>query len=177
MALRHGTWMDEESFKQPGRLVSRRRKRGVAPTSLSVAHGQQTSCCDRMQEGLCLDSIWVTNQFHGSEGDVWGWRWQESTPTASQLTKIGKMQSAERQLCRFEGPETRALTVWRLKHTVTSTVQAAKEWQQQLWLPTTKSKGTCIIACTLHQSQKASSSLSRLTKKVTRARCGDEKSF
>jgi len=26
-------------------------------------------------------------------------------------------------------PEVRALTVWRLKHTVTATVQAAKEWQ------------------------------------------------
>ena len=26
----------------------------------------------------------------------------------------------------------RALTVWQLKHTVTSTVQAAKEWQQQV---------------------------------------------
>jgi len=25
--------------------------------------------------------------------------------------------------------EVRALTVWRLKHTVTSTLQAAKEWQ------------------------------------------------
>jgi len=33
----------------------------------------------------------------------------------------------------------RALTVWRMKHTVTSTVQAAKEWQQQLRLPTTPS--------------------------------------
>jgi len=54
-----------------------------------------------------------------------------------------------------------------LKHTVTSTVQASKEWQQQLRLPTTPSGGTCMTACTLHKSQKASSSLSRLTKKVT----------
>jgi len=29
-----------------------------------------------------------------------------------------------------ERPEVRALTVWRMNHTVTSTVQAAKEWQQ-----------------------------------------------
>jgi len=29
----------------------------------------------------------------------------------------------------------RALTVWRMKHTVVSRVQAAKEWQQQLRLP------------------------------------------
>ena len=33
------------------------------------------------------------------------------------------------------------LAVWRLKHTVTSTVQAAKEWQRQLQLPTTPSVG------------------------------------
>jgi len=49
------------------------------------------------------------------------------------------------------------------------TVQAAKEGQQPLQLPTTQSGGTChgMTACTLHKSQKASSSLSCLTKKVT----------
>jgi len=55
----------------------------------------------------------------------------------------------------------RALTVWRMKHTVTSTVQAAKEWQQQLRLPTTPSGGSCMTACTLHKSQKASSGSSK----------------
>jgi len=50
---------------------------------------------------------------------------------------------------------------------IKSTVQAAKKSQQQLWLPTTPSGGTCMTACTLQKSQKASSSLSRLTKKVT----------
>ena len=48
----------------------------------------------------------------------------------------------------------RALTVWRLKHTVTSTVQAAKGRQRQLRLPTTPSGGTCMTACMLHKSQK-----------------------
>jgi len=75
------------------------------------------------------------------------------------------------------GPEVRALTVWRLKHTVTSTVQAAKEWQRQSQQPTTPSGGTCMTACMLHKRQKASSSLSPLTKKATGARCGDEKGF
>ena len=59
------------------------------------------------------------------------------------------------------------MTVWRMKHAVTSTVQAAKEWQQKLRLPTTPSGGTCMTACTLQKSQKASSSLSRLTKKMS----------
>jgi len=84
-----------------------------------------------------------------------------------------------RHLCTplCERPELKALTVWRLQHTVTSTVQAAKGWQRQLRLPTTPSGGTCMIACMLHKSQKASSNLSHLTKKVTWARCGDEESF
>ena len=47
----------------------------------------------------------------------------------------------------------------------------------EIRLTTTPSGGTCMTACTLHKSQKASSSFSRLTKKVNRARCGDEKSF
>ena len=48
----------------------------------------------------------------------------------------------------------RALTVWQMKHTVTSTVQAAKEWQQQLRLPTTPSASTCMTACMLHKKAK-----------------------
>jgi len=44
-----------------------------------------------------------------------------------------------------------------VKHTVTSTVQVAQEWQQQLRLPTTPSGDTCMTACALHKSQKASS--------------------
>ena len=92
-----------------------------------------------------------------------------NTPTASFLTKIGKTQSVGCRLCRIareaqcESPDG---VTRRLKFTVTSTVQAAKEWQQQSQLPTTPSGGTCMIACTLHKSQKASSSLSLLTKKI-----------
>jgi len=76
------------------------------------------------------------------------------------ISRVSAVQNSAR-------PEVKALTVWRLKYTVTSTVQAGKEWQQQLRLPTTPSGGICMTACTLHKSQRASSSLSRLTKKVT----------
>jgi len=60
---------------------------------------------------------------------------------------------------------------------LTPLVQAAKKWQWQLRLLTTPSAGTCMTACTLHKCPRASSSLSRLTTKVTWACCGDEKSF
>jgi len=75
------------------------------------------------------------------------------------ISRVSAVQNSE--------PEVRALTVWRIKHTVTSTVQTAKECQRQLRLPTTPSRGTCVTAYTLHKSQKASSSLLHLTKKVT----------
>ena len=53
----------------------------------------------------------------------------EIMPTANQLTKLGKMQSASCWLCRrSQKPEVRALTIWRLKHTVTSIDQVAKGW-------------------------------------------------
>jgi len=87
------------------------------------------------------------------------------------ISRVSAVQNSVR------GSKVRALTVWQMKQTVTSTVQAAKEWQQKLQLPTTPSGGTCMTACTLHKSQKASSSLSRLTNKVTLACCGEEKSL
>ena len=59
-------------------------------------------------------------------------------------------------------------------HFITKKIARGTVW---VYLPTTPSGGTCMTACTLHKSQRASSSLSRLTKKVTWARCGDEKSF
>jgi len=74
----------------------------------------------------------------------------------SQLTKIGNIESVGCQLC------SRA---WEARDQ--PAVQAAKGSQQHSRLPTTQSRGTCITVCMLHWSQKASSNLSRLTKKVT----------
>jgi len=43
--LQHGTWMDEEDFKKTCiREKERRQKKGETSTSLSTAHGYQTSC-------------------------------------------------------------------------------------------------------------------------------------
>jgi len=48
-----------------------------------------------------------------------------------------------------------------MKHTVTSTVQAAKEWQQQLRLPTTPSDGHLYDS--MHAAQKPQSKLKFVT--------------
>jgi len=54
-----------------------------------------------MQESLCWGSISVTRDIHGSEGKLLGMEVAGNTPTASFLTKIGKMQSAGCRLCRI----------------------------------------------------------------------------
>jgi len=163
-ALRHGTWMDEESFKKT--CIKQKGKGGdihqpfygtwVADVMLRQDAGEFT-----------LGKYLSDKKIPWKRGRCLGIAVVGITPTASFLTKLGKMQSAGCRLCGIEWPEVSALTVWRLKHTVTSNVQAAKGWQRQLRLPTTPSRGTCMTACMLHKSQTASSNLSRLTKKIT----------
>jgi len=98
-----------------------------------------------------------------------------TVPTAWQLTNRGKMQSARCRLCRLareaRGESTDGLAVETYGHIdsagcegMTTTVMAAHH-----------SIGGHLYD-RMHMLQK-SSSLSRLTKKVTRARCGGEKSF
>jgi len=93
-----------------------------------------------------------------------------NTPTASFLTKIGKMQSAGCRLCRIareaRGESTDGLADDTHGHInsagcegMATTVTAVHH--------SIPPAGTCMTACTLHKSQRASSSLSRLTKKVT----------
>jgi len=170
--LQHGTWMDAEDFKKT--CVKEKKKRGDIHQPFYVtwvADFMLRQDAGELMSGKCLSDKKVPWQRRRRLGmAVAG-----NTPTASILTKIGRMQSEGCRLCRIaREARVRALKVWWMKHKVTSTVQAAKKWQQQLRLPTTPSGGTCMTACTLHKSQRASSSLSRLTKKVI---CGDDKSF
>ena len=84
------------------------------------------------------------------------------------------------RLCRIaKRSKVRALTVWQLKQTVTSTVhwQAAKGWQQQLRLPTTPSGGTYMTACCTKDKKHAQVLHAWQETLVTWARCGDGKSF
>jgi len=175
-ALRHGTWTDEERFKKT--CIKEKRKGGgmhqpfyctwVADFMLRQDAGKfmlgkylsdtKIPWKRRRRLGMAVAGTYANSQFSN----------QSRQDAISRVSAV--QNSAER-------PEVRALTVQRMKHTVASTVQAAKGWQRHLRLPTTPSGGTCMTACILYKSPRASSSLSRLTKKVTRARCGDEKSF
>ena len=142
-----------------------REARGVNIDSLAVAtHGyiNSTSC------------EWMATLVTAAHHSIWRHLYDSmhATQKPKSKLKLGVGCGGER-----ERPEVWTLTVWLLQHTVTSTVQAANGWQHWLWLPTTPYGGTCMTACMLHKSQKASSSLSRLTKKVTWSHCGHEKSF
>ena len=101
----------------------------------------------------------------------------EMTSTASQLTKIGKIQSAGCQLCRrareARGESTDGLAVETYGNINTAgckgmatTIAAA---HHSIW---TVCQHTCC-----KKAKKVRLSLSRLTNKVTLARCGNEKSF
>jgi len=98
-----------------------------------------------------------------------------TVPTTWQLTNTGKMQSARCRLCRIareaRGESTDGLAVETYGYInsagcegMTTTVMAA---HHSIW---------GHLYDRMHLLQK-SSSLSRLTKKVIRARCGGEKSF
>jgi len=138
---------------------------------------------DRRQERLCSERIWATNNL------MIPWRWRRFlgltvaglSPTASQLTKIGKISShvelpakllgyilrcnksninhpAGCRLCsrarksRFQSTNDLANETY-----ATSAVQAEKGLQQFTELPTTSSESTCMTACRLHKNQKSSS--------------------
>ena len=84
------------------------------------------------------------------------------TPTANFLTKIGKVQSAGCRLCRMareaRGESTDGLAAETHGHINSAGCEG---------MATNPCGGSCLTACMLHKTQKASSSLSRLTKKVT----------
>jgi len=161
-ALQHGTWMDEEGFKKT--CIREKKKRGDIHQPFYgtwVADFMLRQDAGRFMLGKYLSDKKIPWQRRRRFGlAVAG-----NTPTASFLTKIGKMQSAGCRLCRIaqeaRGESTDGLadeTPGHINSTgcegMATTVQAAKEWQQQLRLPTTPSGGTCMTACTLHKSQK-----------------------
>jgi len=80
------------------RLVSRRKNKGEAPTSLAKVHGLQTSCWDGMQKSLCWRSIWVTKHIPWNRRRRLGMAVAGNMPTASFLINIGKMQSSFKNL-------------------------------------------------------------------------------
>jgi len=89
-----------------------------------------------------------------------------NTPTASFLKKIGMMQSVCRIAREARSESTDGLVDETHGH-INSAGCEGMATKKKLRLPNTPSGGTCMTACTLHKSQKASSSLSRLTKKTT----------
>ena len=122
-ALQHGTWMDEEGFKKT--CIKEKEKRGGIHQPFYgtwVADFMLRQDAGRFMLGKYLSDKKIPCRRRRRLGmAVAG-----NTPTASFLTRIGKMQSAGCRLCKIareaRGETQRALTVWRMKHTVTSTV-------------------------------------------------------
>jgi len=97
-ALQHGTWMDEDGFKNT--CIEEKEKRGGIHQPLYgtwVANCMLRQDAGRFMLGKYLSDKTIPCQQRRQLGmAVAG-----NTPTASFLTKIGKMQSAECRLCRI----------------------------------------------------------------------------
>jgi len=168
-ALQHGTWMDEEGFKKTC-IKERKKRTGVHHETHQPFYG--TCVADSMlrQDAgrLMLGKYLSDKKIPWQRRRRLGMAVAGNTPTANFLTKIGKMQSAGCQLCRIvreaQGESTDGL---------------ADETHGHINSAGCEGMGTTVTAAhhsiwrhlydSMHAAQKprASSSLSRLTKKVT----------
>jgi len=165
-ALQHGTWIDEEGFKKT--CIREKKNRGDIHQPFYdtwVADFMLRQDAGRFMLGKYLSD----NKIPWRRRRRLGMAVAKNTPTASFLTKIGKMQSAGCWQCRIareaRGESTDSLADGTHGHInsagcegMAKTVTAA---HHSMW------RHLYMTACTLHKSQKASSSLSHLTKKVT----------
>ena len=98
-ALQHGTWMDEEGFKK---TISGRTKKGRHPPAFLRYMGSRPHSetgCRKVYAGEVSErqkNPMTAKETIGDGGPVAG-----NTPTASFLTKIGKMHSAGCRLCKI----------------------------------------------------------------------------
>ena len=97
MALQHGTRMDEEGFKKTC-ITEKKKRGGIQPFyGTCVADFMLRQDAGRFMLGKYLSGKKIPWQRRRRLGmAVAG-----NTPTASFLTKIGKMQSADCRLCRI----------------------------------------------------------------------------
>jgi len=110
------------------RLVSRRRKKGRHQPFYGTWVADFMLRQDAGRPGFMLGKYLSNKKIPWQRRRKLEMAAAGNKPTASFLTKIGKMQSVGCRLCRIaQEAQVGALTVWRMKHIVTSSVQAAKE--------------------------------------------------
>jgi len=97
-ALQYGTWMDEEGFKKT--CIKEKKKRGGMH---QLFYGTRVAdCMLRQDAGRFMLGKYLSDQkFPWQRRRRLGMAVAGNTPTASFLTKIGKMQSAGCRLCRI----------------------------------------------------------------------------
>jgi len=161
----YGTWMDEEGFKKT--CIREKEKRGGIHQPFYgtwVADFMPRQDVGRFMLGKYLSDKKIPWRPRRQLGMTVA----ENTPTASFLTKISKMQSTGRWLCRIargaRGEKTDGLADETHGHInsagceeMSTTVTSV---HHSIWRH-------LYDSMTLHQSQKTSSILSRLTKRVT----------
>ena len=96
-ALRHGTWMDEESFKKT--CIKEKHKEGGIDQPF---YGTWVAnFMPRQDESLRWESILSDTPIAWKRRRRLGMAVEWFTPTSNHLTRIGKMKSAGCRLCRI----------------------------------------------------------------------------
>jgi len=173
-ALRHGIWMDEERSFTKTCIKEKGKKGNIHPCLRRTCVADYVLRQDA--ENLILEKCCSNKQIPGMRRRRLGMTVAGISHTSSQLTKVGNMQSAGYRLCRRareawgESIDNLAVETHDYNNSMgcegsASTVMAA---HHSIWRH---------LYDSMHAAQKASSGLTKKTKKLTWARCGDEKSF
>jgi len=175
-ALQHGTWMDEEGFKKTC-IQEQNKRRGIHQPLYSTL---VVEFMLRQDAGrfIMLGRYFIDRKIPWKRKRRLGMALAGNTTTANFLIKIGKMQSARCQLCRIAQEARGESSDGLAAETHGHTNSAGCEGMATIVIAAHHSIGRHLYD-SMHAAQKpkTSSSLSRLTKKVTWARCGNKKSF
>ena len=97
-ALQHGTWMDEEGFKKT--CIKQKEKKGKHPPAF-LRYMDNRIHAETGYRKVFLGKYLSDKKIPWPRRRRLRMAVARNTPTASFLTKIGKMQSAECLLCRI----------------------------------------------------------------------------
>jgi len=98
--VQHGTWIDEEGFKKT--CINEKEKLERGGTHQLLDGTWVADLMLRQDAGrFMLQKYWIDKKFPLKRRRRLGMAVAGNTPTASFLTKIGKMQSARCRLCRI----------------------------------------------------------------------------
>jgi len=121
---------------------------GGAEMEEAIGNGRGSNCADSHQSANPKDAISTADGIL----PIWVLTSRQILPEPLRFSRVLALRARGLRAREARGEGAYDLP---LKHSVISIVQAAKEWQRWLRLPTTLSLSgdTCMTACMLHKSE------------------------